>query len=315
MKNTYFSVLFFCKGGFVALLALTGIFPLFGQQPAHKLAIEQLDRQPIPQVNQQPVPQPVAVTTKIASSNINLAQTVQTVSEHPLTPVIRWAEKERPRILTIQDYTALMTKQENISGVVQEAQVMEVKVRHQPLSFYLKFRYPKKMNGQEAIYVKGHNDDKVIGHGVGIERNFGTQFLDPEGMIAMRGCKYSIKEMGVLNLIDKLLDVGQKDSKFGECDVKYFENIKLPDRDESDRECTLIQVTHPVPRKNFIFYIARVYVDKELNIPIRYESYEWPKKEGEPPILIEAYSYQKLRINVGLTDSDFNHRNSEYNYP
>ncbi|MDR1963891.1 MAG: DUF1571 domain-containing protein [Planctomycetaceae bacterium] len=246
---------------------------------------------------------------KVAASQVTNTA-VQVVNEHPLVPVIRWAEKERPRVLAIQDYTALMTKQENIGGVVQEAQVMEIKVRHNPLSFYLKFRYPRKMNGQEAIYIRNQNGDKVIGHGVGLERNFGTQFLDPEGIIAMRGCKYSIKEMGILNLVDKLLDVGRKDSKYGECDVQYFEGVKVDDRD-----CTLIQVTHPVPRKNFIFYIARIYVDKELNLPIRYESFDWPKKEGETPTLIEAYTYQKMKINVGLTDADFDYRNPEYNYP
>ncbi len=233
-----------------------------------------------------------------------------TANEHPLMPVIRWAEKERPRLAAIKDYTAVMTKQENIGGVVQEAEVMEIKARHEPLSFYLKFRYPRAKNGQEAIWCKTQNDGKVIGHGVGLEKKFGTQFLDPNGFIAMRGNKYPITEMGVLNLVDKLLDVGYKDSKFGECDVKYYDNVKV-----GDRECTLIRVIHPVPRKNFIFYIAQIFVDKELNVPIRYESYDWPAKEGEPPTLIEAYTYENLKLNVGLTDLDFDYRNPAYEYP
>jgi hypothetical protein len=231
------------------------------------------------------------------------------VAEHPLVPVIRWAETERPRIEAIQDYTAIMQKQENLGGEVQEAQVMEIKVRHRPFSVYLKFRYPKKMNGQEAIWVPSQNNGKLIGHGVGLEKSFGTQFLDPEGFIAMRGCKYSIKEMGILNLVDKLLEVGQKDSKYGECDVTYTENVKVDNRD-----CTLIQVTHPVPRKNFIFYVARIYVDKELNVPVRYESYDWPAKQGEAPKLLEAYTYLKLKVNVGLTDADFDYKNPQYGY-
>ena len=226
-------------------------------------------------------------------------------------PVIRWAESERPRVVAeIKDYTAIMTKQENINGELQEAQVMEIKFRQEPFSVYLKFRYPKKINGQEAIYVHGQNDSRLIAHGVGVERTFGTQKLDPEGFIAMRGNKYPITDLGILNLIDKLLEVGRRDSKFGECDVEYFEDVKV-----DDRVCTLIQVTHPVPRKSFQFHIARIYVDKELNLPIRYESYDWPKKEGDDPILIEAYTYQKLKINVGLTDKDFDYKNSAYNYP
>lgn len=255
-----------------------------------------------------------AQQTEVGEPNIKVASQASIVaaspSEHPLMPVIRWAEKEKPKISQIQDYTAIMTKQENINGVVQEAQVMEIKVRHNPLSFYLKFRYPKKLNGQEALYVTGQNDNKLIGHGVGVERTFGTQKIPPDGFIAMRGNKYPITEMGVLNLVDRLLEVGYKDSKYGECDVKYIENVKV-----DQRECTLIQVVHPVPRKNFIFHIARIYVDKEMNLPIRYESYDWPKAPGEEPVLIEAYTYRNLKLNVGLTDADFDYRNPEYSYP
>ena len=233
------------------------------------------------------------------------------VNEHPLMPVIRWAERERPRVVAeIKDYTAIMTKQENINGELQEAQVMELKFRQEPFSVYLKFRYPRKINGQQAIFVRGKNDDKVMGHGVGVQRAFGTHKLDPEGFIAMQGNKYPITDMGVLNLVDKLLEVGRRDAKFGECEVGYYEDVKV-----GDRNCTLIEVMHPVPRKSFQFHIARIYVDKELNLPIRYESYDWPKKEGEEPMLIEAYTYQNLRINVGLTDKDFDHKNPAYNYP
>ena len=229
-------------------------------------------------------------------------------------PVIRWAERERPKIVAVKDYTALMQKQENIGGDVQEAQVMEVKVRHQPFSVYIKFRYPQKLNGQQAIYVRGQNDNKLVAHGVGLQRKFGTQKLDPDGFLAMVGNKYPITEMGVLNLIDKLLEVGYKDSKFGECDVKYTEGVKIG-KEGSARECTMIQVVHPVPRQNFIFHIARIYVDNGLNVPIRYESYDWPRREGETPKLLEAYTYMNLQLNVGLTDADFDHTNPAYNYP
>ena len=255
--------------------------------------------------------QEVAPTLSLAEESPKIAGNIPvvTVEEHPLVPVIRWAEKERPKIAAIHDYTALVTKQENVSGVVQEAQVMEVKVRHQPFSVYLKFRYPSKLNGQEAIYVKGQNDGKLIGHGVGLEKKLGTQKLDPEGWISMRGNKYPITEMGILNLVDKLLEVGYKDSKYGECDVTYTEGVKI-----GGRECTMIQVTHPIPRENFMFYIARIFVDKELNMPIWYVSYEWPRKAGESPTLIESYMYSNLKTNVGLTDADFDHLNPAYDY-
>ena len=251
-----------------------------------------------------PEPSSAAESPKIANAPVVSA------AEHPLMPVTRWAEKVRPNVAAVRDYTALMQKQENINGKTHGTQVMEVKVRHQPFSVYTKFRFPQELNGQQAIYVKGKNNDKLIAHGVGLQRKLGTQRLDPEGMIAMNGNKYPITDMGILNLIDKLLEVGYADSKFGECEVKYTEGAKL-----SGRECTVIQVSHPVPRQNFRFHVARIFVDREFNLPIRYESYDWPRREGETPTLLETYTYMNLELNVGLTDADFDHKNPEYAFP
>jgi len=238
-----------------------------------------------------------------------------TPPEHPLMPVIRWAEQGRPAIAAIKDYTAIMSKQENIGGVVQEAQMMEVKVRHEPFSVYVKVRFPQRLNGQQSIYIKGQNDGKAFAHGVGFQRTFGTQRLDPEGMFMMNGHKYPITEMGILNLLDKLLEVGRNDSKYDECTVTYTEGIVLWKDTPAMRECIRIDVKHPVPRPHFMFHIARIFVDKELNIPIHYDSFEWPRKEGETPKLIESYSYRNLKINVGLTDADFDHTNPAYAFP
>jgi hypothetical protein len=251
---------------------------------------------------------PLQPTQEIKAA-IAVSAVDSTVKEHPLVPVIRWAEAERPKIAQIKDYSAIVTKQECVNGTVQEAQVMEVKIRHKPFSVYIKFLYPKSMAGQEAIYFEGKNDNKIVAHGVGIQRTFGTLRIDPTGIIAMRGNKYPVTEIGILNLADKLLEVGKKDVKFGECVVNYSEGVKIDGRD-----CTMIQVTHPIPRSNFIFNIARIFVDKELNMPIRYESYDWPKKEGAKVTLIEAYTYQQLKLNVGFTDLDFDHKNPIYSY-
>ena len=231
--------------------------------------------------------------------------------EHPLVPVLKWAKAGRPKIAELKDYTALLIKQETVNGEKQAAQAMELKVRHEPFSVYLKFRYPQDVAGQQVIYIKGQNNDNMLAHGIGLQRRLGTLPLDPNGLIAMRGNKYPITEIGLLNLVDKLVEVGEKDVKFGECTVNYYEGIKTTE----GRECTMIEVIHPVPRKNFLFYVARILVDNEYNVPIRYESYEWPtEKDSELP-LIEAYDYQKLRLNVGLTDEDFDIKNPKYNFP
>ena len=66
-----------------------------------------------------------------------------------------------------------------------------------------------------------------------------------------------------------------------------------------------------MPRRNFVFHMARIFVDKELNLPIRYESYDWPKEPGGPPELMEEYTYLNLKLNNGFTDADFDIEESE----
>ena len=46
-------------------------------------------------------------------------------------------------------------------------------------------------------------------------------------------------------------------------------------------------------------------MDDELHVPIRLTVHDWPEKEGDDPPLIEEYTYVDLRLNVGLSDSDF----------
>lgn len=251
----------------------------------------------------------VKPVVKSVSRAIPKTASTENSKEHPLLPVLKWAKEGRPEIAEIKDYTALMMKQENINGEIQDAQVMDVKIRHKPFSVYLKFRYPENIAGQEVIYIEGQNDGNMLAHGVGVQGRFGTVKLDPNGPIAGRGNKYPITDIGMLTLIDRLVAVGEKDVKYGECEVKYYENIK-----DKDREYTMIHVEHPTPRKNFMFHIARILVDNELNVPVRYESYEWPTEKEEKPKLIEIYSYNNLKLNVGLTDEDFSVDNPNYGF-
>ena len=114
----------------------------------------------------------------------------------------------------------------------------------------------------------------------------------------------------MLNMLRRLVEVGQEDTKYGECEVKFFEGAKI-----NDRSCTCIQVVHPVPRRNFLFHVARIFVDDELNLPVRYEAYDWPKNPDDGPQLSEEYTYLNIKVNNGFTDLDFDVANSNYQFP
>lgn len=50
---------------------------------------------------------------------------------------------------------------------------------------------------------------------------------------------------------------------------------------------------------------ALIYFDDELKVPIWYESYDFPVKEGGKPALLEEYTYLNVKMNNGFTDKDF----------
>jgi outer membrane lipoprotein-sorting protein len=246
-----------------------------------------------------------------ARANVDASDaTAAAVGVHPLQPALELAQKGLAGLRAkISDYSCTMVKRERIDGKLGEHQYMFAKIRHEPFSVYLYFLAPDDVKGQEVLYVDGHNDGNMFAHaGSGVRAMVGTVSLKPQSMLAMQGNRYAITEIGVENLARRLVEVAEHDKKFGECDVNFFPNAKV-----NGRICTCIQVTHPVPRRNFRFHMARVFIDDEYLIPIRYEAYDWPEAGGQP-MLMEEYTYMNVKINNGFTDADFDPKNTTYKF-
>jgi Protein of unknown function (DUF1571) len=253
-----------------------------------------------------------------ASINPQDAATVQNAppqvaaQEHPLIPALKMAYQTKQVIdTTLKDYSATVVKHERIDGKLSEPEYAMIKVRQQPFSVYMYFLSPKNLEGQECMFVDGANDGKMFAHAPPgtLRGKFGTVSLAPNSAMAMKDQRYPITEIGIANLTKRLIEVGEHDKQYGECDVKFYQGAKV-----NGRVCTMIQVTHPVPRRNFLFNVARIYVDDQLQLPIRYEAYEWPAQEGGAPVLLEEYTYMNLQINQGFTDADFDVHNPNYHF-
>jgi len=231
-------------------------------------------------------------------------------NEHPLVPAIRWAHEGRENLEKIQDYSATVVKRERIGDKLSDFEYLFVKIRKEPFSVYIYFLGPAPVKGREVIYVKGHNDGKMWAHSTGLqEKLLGTLSLLPTGPVAMYNQRYPLTQIGLANLVDRLIEIGERDMKYGECDVQFFQGAKI-----NQRSATCIQVVHPVPRRNFLFHMARIFVDDELNIPVRYEAHSWPEKPGGAPVLLEEYTYLDVKLNNGFTDADFDIRNPDYKF-
>jgi hypothetical protein len=211
-----------------------------------------------------------------------------------------------------------MVKQERVGDKLLDEELMRIKVRHGqagqsppvPKSFYLLFEKPRSMTGREVIWVEGRNENKLVAHEGGL-LNVIRANLNPTGLLAMRGNRYPITELGIETLVMRMLEKGQRDRQYDECTVDIDRDMEV-----DGHKCTVVTITHPHPRAHFEFFQAKIYIDDEIDLPIGYEGFIWPDDDsaGEP-VLLERYFYRDLKINVGLTDLDFDPDNPDYSFP
>lgn len=270
--------------------------------------------------NSVPTVLPKATTNPSSVPATNSSTILKTkVPPHPLDDALGMAHRGLLNMQdNIRDYSAIMIKRERVNGKLLKPEYMQMKIRseriddngsHVPFSVYAKFIKPRACSGREVIWVKGHNENKLCAHeGTGILA-LKTVNLDPDGWIAMQGNRYPIYEAGMENLIVKLIEKAERDRAAGDCEVNYY------DKKLNGRPCTLIEVVHPEERAPYDFHIAKVFIDKELKLPVRYQAYIWPKPGSDKPQLLEEYTYLNVKLNQGFTAQDFNPKNKAYNYP
>lgn len=267
---------------------------------------------------------PVATpTNNIPSVNLpptNIPPVTATAPAHPLDRAVEIAQGSLQGMRAeVFDYTAILKKVEQVKGVIGSPSYISIKVRcprtladgsKTPFSLYMKFLKPRDSAGREVIWVDGQNEGKIVAHEASGILSMRRMYLDPDGFIAMRGQRYPIYEAGLENLIVKLIEKAERDRAAGPCHVDYRSGAEV-----NKRPCSLIELVHDVQHGQYEFHKAQVYIDDELQLPVRYAAYDWPTSPGGEPRLLEQYTYYNVKVNVGLTDRDFSPSNSAYRFP
>ncbi|MGQ0637691.1 MAG: DUF1571 domain-containing protein [Planctomycetaceae bacterium] len=228
---------------------------------------------------------------------------------HPLDDVIDFAQEAREAVEQVKDYTATFSKKELVGNRMIQ-QTMEMKFRREPFSVYFHFRSGNEA-GREVIYVAGANRGNLVVHEVGIKALAGTVSLRPNDPKAMEENRYPITRVGIINMLETAFSIWESEKKVDPSgvDVKFFPDARL-----GQTACKAVQITHPNQQRDLKFHQSIVYFDKQTKLPVRAERYDWPRRTGEKPRLIEEYTYSNLRTNVGLTDADFDPRNRNYGF-
>ena len=240
-------------------------------------------------------------------------------SKHPLAPAMKIAYESYDFLTTeVQDYSCRVAKRERVDGRLRSYEYFDAKVRQawqqngrvaHPRSVYLKYVGPESLVGREVLWVDGQNDSRILVRRGGKRFNYITVELSADSETILRESNYSPADMGLLTMVKNLIEVAQNDMQYDECEVKFFRDVKI-----DGRPCLCIQVTHPTRREYFKYHIARICVDNERPIPLRYEAYDWPAEVGGKPVLLEEFTFQNVKLNVGFTDAEFRRDFPEYGF-
>jgi Protein of unknown function (DUF1571) len=240
-------------------------------------------------------------------------KSLEDTGQHPLERALQFAGKHDTFIReNVRDFSCVLAKRELLHGRLHDYEYLRTIVRREqttgertvPYSVYAEFLSPKKLKGRRVLYVEGRNENKMLVRKGGPRFGHVVVNIAPTSDAALRESRYPITELGLSNVVRRLLEQAKldmiADPEAKNTEVVFYRNAKI-----DSRTCTHIRVTHSKEDDVFTFHQANIYVDDELNVPLRVETYLWPKKEGEPPVLLEEYTYMKLKLNVGLTDDDF----------
>ncbi|MCA8994595.1 MAG: DUF1571 domain-containing protein [Planctomycetaceae bacterium] len=225
---------------------------------------------------------------------------------HPLMPAIEKAYASLQKLDEVKDYTATFTKQEKIGRSLVKAQ-MELKLREEPFSVYLKFVSPSA--GREVLFVEGQNKNMLYAHDVGFRGLAGTLSLDPEGSMAMDGNRHPATMIGMRKMVTEAAEQWLNEMKYSEAKVNVFANSQI-----GKTACTVIESSYAKQLAGVKFQMTRLYIDNENGLPIRIQQYDFPGRRDREATLAEDYLYTNLRTNIGLNDADFDVKNRSYNF-
>jgi len=206
----------------------------------------------------------------------------------------------------VEDYTCIFTKQEYVKGKMRPTETIFMKHKKEPHSVYMKW-VKKPYLDRECLYSEGKYDNKLKVHeGHGLKSLFGTLSLNPKGAMAMKGNRHAITKAGIFNtirLIEKDFELAKSHPEHNVLHER-FEKKEIHGQPSS---CMFI--VHPKDRElGYYAHKAEICTHQKLHLPTSVKIWDFTGS------LVEFYTYREYKINVGLTDKDFDIKNKEYDF-
>jgi LysM repeat protein len=247
----------------------------------------------------------------------------------------------------LRDYTMRLVKRELRGTELTPEESIAIKWQHPQRIYLHEIAGPRE--GQEVLYAPGWNKNRIKVH-PGSFPDF-TVNLNPYGTMAMAHSHHAVPEVSLVHLTDLVLDNVRRargknvgtltfeghETLFGRPTVKLEATTpptgKTPTIEKGEtlwdiartsgqsmyvilhanRARKWRQADHPERGDAVIvpdYYAGRLvlWIDDALQLPLQIDLYD---HEGN---LYEHYEHHDLKVNVGLTDADFDPKNPAYRF-
>ena len=199
----------------------------------------------------------------------------------------------------IQDYTGVwVTEARRGSQLVRRKAAFKFR---KPLDVYMAWTDSSEL--KEALFRSGWNGERARVR----TALFGVPVIGdlvPDGYWMQRESRYSIKEFGFGQVVERLQTQLLQGWLRGELEVQ-FRGIQ----DHDGRPCYVLEFVFPNSQwRTHPHYRIVLHWDIVHRVPVKQEAYDWNNK------LDTRYGFQDLRFNVSLNDGDFNPANPEYGF-
>lgn len=225
----------------------------------------------------------------------------------PLEALIRSRDRHASQV---QDYKCTMVKQEMLPSGMSEEQEIDVLFRQQPYSVVLTWRRNPGL-AERVVYVKDRwidedaeeadERDLAVCQPGPVARLLIKSIKQPiHGKLAQKASRRFVDEFGFTRALDLLIKYCEIARESGDLKLAYCGETRF-----DGRPVWVVRRTLPYtgPDGAYPDRTAEVFIDKEYRVPVAVYCYSDDAKE--PRNLLGKYEYRNIRMQVGLSESDF----------
>jgi Protein of unknown function (DUF1571) len=195
----------------------------------------------------------------------------------------------------IRGYRLIMQKQERIGGRLHPLEVIEVFFRAHPHSVFMHWLKGAR-RAENLLYVEGENDGKILVHPTGlIGRLDKVVALDPEGPEARAAGRFSVKDFGLRNTLQRTLNHWKAVKVEGTLQAEYLGVDKVHELD--DRLCYTLR-RRVQPEEDGVTE-ETLYFDKETWFQVG------TMLRGYGGRLMGEYLYRDIQLNPEFKSDQF----------